>query len=119
VLHERSKKAIGHSVQSVSIYLHRPRYLTLQRFGAAFPARNSRTTDNEVIANLATFVFKYRPIGKLPFPSQSDYLPRAEVTAAPTEVVDPTADDDDAAEIKQLEASRRVLCYRSINILYQ
>ncbi|KAJ7787744.1 hypothetical protein B0H14DRAFT_2399206 [Mycena olivaceomarginata] len=45
VLHERSKKAIGHSVQ----------------FGAVYPARNSKSDPIDVIANLATFVFKYRP----------------------------------------------------------
>ncbi|KAJ7224860.1 hypothetical protein B0H12DRAFT_285157 [Mycena haematopus] len=47
VLHERSKKAIGHSVQ----------------FGAEFPAHNSKSHPIEVIGELGTFVFRYRPIG--------------------------------------------------------
>ncbi|KAJ7787742.1 hypothetical protein B0H14DRAFT_3163049 [Mycena olivaceomarginata] len=41
---------------------------------------------------------------------------RPEAAATPTEVVDLTADDDDAVEIKQLEASRRVLRCRSARL---
>ncbi|KAJ7157599.1 hypothetical protein C8R43DRAFT_997099 [Mycena crocata] len=47
ILHERSKKAISHSVQ----------------FGAEFGGFiNSRRIRSEVIKELATFVFKYRPL---------------------------------------------------------
>ncbi|KAJ7722255.1 hypothetical protein B0H14DRAFT_3006632 [Mycena olivaceomarginata] len=98
VLHERSKKAIGHSVQ----------------FGAVYPARNSKSDPIDVIANLATFVFKYRPIELLRAQGIAPPEVRPEAAATPTEVVDLTADDDDAVEIKQLEARLRVLKKKSV-----
>ncbi|KAJ7340692.1 hypothetical protein DFH08DRAFT_811889 [Mycena albidolilacea] len=51
-------------------------------------------------------------------PAGSGYrASRSQATAAaPTEVMDLTADDDDAAEIRQLEASRRVLRCRSVRL---
>ncbi|KAJ7817754.1 hypothetical protein B0H14DRAFT_3148160 [Mycena olivaceomarginata] len=89
VMHERSKKALG--------------------FGAPYPARNSQADPIQVIADLATFVFKYRPIDTELLRAQGIVPPevRPQPAAVPTEVVDLTVDDDDAAEIRQLEESRR------------
>ncbi|KAJ7340696.1 hypothetical protein DFH08DRAFT_244139 [Mycena albidolilacea] len=98
VLHERSKKAMGHSVQ----------------FGAAYPAINSQADPIEVIAELATFVFKYRPIELLR--AQGIAPPEIRPAAAPIEVVDLTVDDDDASEIKQLEARLPVLKKKGVKV---
>ncbi|KAJ7787737.1 hypothetical protein B0H14DRAFT_2952142 [Mycena olivaceomarginata] len=100
VLHERSKKAMGHSVQ----------------FGAAYPAINSQADPIEVIAELATFVFKYRPLELLRAQGIAPPEIRPEAAAAPIEVVDLTVDDDDASEIKQLEARLPVLKKKGVKI---
>ncbi|KAJ6512581.1 hypothetical protein C8R45DRAFT_1087730 [Mycena sanguinolenta] len=93
VLHERSKKAIGHSVQ----------------FGAEFPAVNAKS-EIEVVQKLATFVFKYRPIELLRAQGIAPLAAKPAPAASSTEVLDLTLDDDEA-EIKKLEASfRRILC---------
>ncbi|KAJ7817757.1 hypothetical protein B0H14DRAFT_2841611 [Mycena olivaceomarginata] len=100
VLHERSKKAMGHSVQ----------------FGAAYPAINSQADPIEVIAELATFVFKYRPLELLRAQGIAPPEIRPEAAAAPIEVVDLTVDDDDASEIKQLEARLPVLKKKGVKV---
>ncbi|KAJ7157604.1 hypothetical protein C8R43DRAFT_403314 [Mycena crocata] len=96
VLHERSKKAIGHSVQFGEQYSsHRP----------------SRITEIVVKKKLVIFVFKYRPIGLLRAQGIAPPEVRDERAASPADVLDVTtiSDDDeenvdDAAEIKKLEA---------------
>ncbi|KAF8139411.1 hypothetical protein K438DRAFT_2030577 [Mycena galopus ATCC 62051] len=90
VLHEQSKKAIGHSVQ----------------FGAEFAAYNRQTSTIEVLRELATFVFKYRPIELLRAQGIVPPVVRPQPAASSTEVVDLTMDDDESAEIAILEASR-------------
>ncbi|KAJ7882299.1 hypothetical protein B0H13DRAFT_1721485 [Mycena leptocephala] len=94
VLHERSKKAMGHSVQ----------------FGAEYLENNTRTGPIEVINELATFVFKYRPIEILRAQGIAPPEVRPDAAASSSvEVVDLTLDDDDAGEIQKLEAQLRVL----------
>ncbi|KAJ6512569.1 hypothetical protein C8R45DRAFT_323536 [Mycena sanguinolenta] len=91
VLHERSKKAIGHSVQ----------------FGAEFPAVSTKS-EIEVVQKLATFVFKYRPIELLRAQGIAPLAAKPAPAASSTEVLDLTLDDDEA-EIKKLEKRLRVL----------
>ncbi|KAJ7789291.1 hypothetical protein B0H14DRAFT_3891957 [Mycena olivaceomarginata] len=95
VLHERSKKAMGHSVQ----------------FGAEYRARNHRLEPPVVVRDLATFVFRYRPIELLMAQGIAPPVvrPQPAASSADHEVVDLTVDDDDdnkaaASEIKKLEA---------------
>ncbi|KAJ6482230.1 hypothetical protein DFH09DRAFT_1292323 [Mycena vulgaris] len=81
ILHERSKKAIGHSVHCL-----RP------------------------IEELVTFVFKYRPLGLLRAEVLAPPAPREERAVLPEDVLDldltmdVDEDDKDDAEIKKLEA---------------
>ncbi|KAJ6512604.1 hypothetical protein C8R45DRAFT_960863 [Mycena sanguinolenta] len=93
VLHERSKKAIGHSVQ----------------FGAEFPTVNGKAKRIEIIREIATFVFKYRPIELLRAQGIAPLLVRTAPAVSSAEVVDLTLDDDNVAEIKKLEARLRAL----------
>ncbi|KAJ7882296.1 hypothetical protein B0H13DRAFT_928827 [Mycena leptocephala] len=94
VLHERSKKAMGHSVQ----------------FGAEYLGNNTQANPIEVINELATFVFKYRPIEILRAQGIAPPEVRPDAAASSSvEVVDLTLDDDDAGEIQKLEAQLRVL----------
>ncbi|KAK7006219.1 hypothetical protein R3P38DRAFT_1704009 [Favolaschia claudopus] len=90
ILHERSKKAIGHTVQ----------------FGAEFMKRNAPGVPHDVVKYLATFVFKYRPIDLLRAEGIAPPIIRSQpyASARSDEVLDLTLDDDDAAEIKRLEA---------------
>ncbi|KAJ7679275.1 hypothetical protein DFH06DRAFT_1166209 [Mycena polygramma] len=91
-LHERSKKAMGHSV----------------KFGAEFTQRTPMAPPIRVVKDLATFVFKYRPIEILR--AQAIAPPEVRPAAASNaEVVDLTLDDDDTAEIHKLEARLRAL----------
>ncbi|KAJ7253420.1 hypothetical protein C8J57DRAFT_1348050 [Mycena rebaudengoi] len=93
ILHERSKKAIGHTVQ----------------FGTAFPSGSNKSRRTDIIKKLGTFVFKYRPIDLLR--AEGIAPPEARVgdkrPASPTDILDLTLvdeDDVDVNEIKQLEA---------------
>ncbi|KAJ6514736.1 hypothetical protein DFH09DRAFT_1196167 [Mycena vulgaris] len=92
ILHERSKKAIGHSVQ----------------FGPEFRSRQNRRGCSKPIADLVTFVFKYRPIGLLRAEGIAPLLTREERTIPPEDVLDLTMDmdeeDEEDAEIEKLEA---------------
>ncbi|KAJ6561710.1 hypothetical protein B0H19DRAFT_86584 [Mycena capillaripes] len=93
VLHERSKKAMGHSV----------------RFGAEFFSANSQSDPVEVLEDLATFIFKYRPIDILRAQGIAPPVVSAKPVASSTGVVDLTLDDDDATKIRKLEARLRIL----------
>ncbi|KAJ6561704.1 hypothetical protein B0H19DRAFT_1026509, partial [Mycena capillaripes] len=107
ILHERSKKAIDHCVQ----------------FGPEFHTENNTIQNWRFIKTLATFRFKYRPIGIIsviflfPIFTLNPELLRAEGIAplapqeravTPTEVVDLSMDvkeeNADKAEIKRLQA---------------
>ncbi|KAJ7041786.1 hypothetical protein C8F04DRAFT_1078707 [Mycena alexandri] len=101
-LHERSKKAMGHSVQ----------------FGAEFKSHNSTSAPVEIIKILATFVFKYRPLEILRAEGIAPPAVRREPAAAPVEVLDLTLDDepDNAAEIKKLETRLRELKGKGVRI---
>ncbi|KAJ7340710.1 hypothetical protein DFH08DRAFT_875083 [Mycena albidolilacea] len=85
ILHERSKKAIGHSVQfgpEYRIHVHEKR----------------RTT---VIRTLATLVFRYRPLELLRAEGIAPPAERAapqERAATPSDVLDLTTDVDDETE---------------------
>ncbi|KAJ7447093.1 hypothetical protein B0H11DRAFT_2290265 [Mycena galericulata] len=95
-IHERSKKAIGHSVQ----------------YGAEFRRENRLTRSEKTIELLVTFVFRYRPIELLRaegiVPPESR---RNRVVSPSAEILDLTMDDDDekAAEIERLEARLNAL----------
>ncbi|KAJ7683637.1 hypothetical protein B0H17DRAFT_1073664 [Mycena rosella] len=107
-LHERSKKAMGHSVQSDLFRLratHSCSPFPCSRFGPEFRQQNRRC-HSEHIEQLVTFVFKYRPIGLLRAEGIAPPAPRQERAATPTDILDLTmdADTDDDTEIKQLEA---------------
>ncbi|KAF8176251.1 hypothetical protein K438DRAFT_82076 [Mycena galopus ATCC 62051] len=88
VLHERSKKAIGHSVQ----------------FGPEFQKNNNITVRSKIIKCLATMVFRYRPIDLL---RAEGIVPKERATPTTIDVLDLTMDLDEAetdrAEIKKLE----------------
>ncbi|KAF7374287.1 hypothetical protein MSAN_00311900 [Mycena sanguinolenta] len=100
VLHERSKKAIGHSVQ----------------FGAEFPAVN-RKAKHTVLQELATFIFKYRPIELLRAQGIAPPEVRPTPAASSAEVLDLTLDDDDdKAEIQKVEARLRVLKKKDVKV---
>ncbi|KAJ7483537.1 hypothetical protein FB451DRAFT_107859 [Mycena latifolia] len=92
ILHERSKKSIGHTIQ----------------FGPAFHSRNRLKKSGGLIKELVTFIFKYRPIELLRAEGIAPPAPREERAVTPVDVLDLTMDvdtDDDAdAEIKKLEA---------------
>ncbi|KAJ7759402.1 hypothetical protein DFH07DRAFT_741148 [Mycena maculata] len=90
ILHERSKKAIGHSV----------------KFGAEYEARLNRKINTHLVQELVTFVFKYRPIELLRAQGIAPPAAREERAVSPTNVLDLTMDvdeDDDAAEIRKLQ----------------
>ncbi|KAJ6561705.1 hypothetical protein B0H19DRAFT_1142364 [Mycena capillaripes] len=92
IVHERSKKAIGHSVQ----------------FGPEFYANNSgERNHSKKIKTLATFIFKYHPIELLRARGIVPPEVREERAAAPADVLDLTMDvdeeDAEEAEIKKLE----------------
>ncbi|KAJ6561712.1 hypothetical protein B0H19DRAFT_1142389 [Mycena capillaripes] len=100
ILHEQSKKAMGHSVQ----------------FGPEFYANNSyQLNRSKTIKTLATFIFKYRPIELLRAQGIAPPEVRKVRAAAPTDVLDLTmdVDEEDAkeTEIKKLEG-------HNLNILY-
>ncbi|KAJ7157601.1 hypothetical protein C8R43DRAFT_403295 [Mycena crocata] len=95
ILHERSKKAIGHTVQ----------------FGAEYERNNSKSfTQSRVIQKLVTFVFKYRPIGLLMAQGIAPLQATAEPRVSQADDIDLTLvgdegeADEDYAEIKKLEA---------------
>ncbi|KAJ6620045.1 hypothetical protein B0H10DRAFT_1912336 [Mycena sp. CBHHK59/15] len=95
VLHERSKKVIGHSVQ----------------FGAEFQTRPNSQIKSILVAQLVTFVFKYRPIGLL----RAEGIAPPEVgqkrRASDSVDLDLTLVDneDEEDEIKRLEARLNLL----------
>ncbi|KAJ6459462.1 hypothetical protein C8R47DRAFT_1162047 [Mycena vitilis] len=98
-LHERSKKAMGHSV----------------KFGAEFAKTNTKGPPVKVVKELATFVFKYRPIEIL----RAQGIAPPEVRRAVSsdaEVLDLTLDDDDITEIRRLEARLRVLNKKAVKV---
>ncbi|KAJ7222911.1 hypothetical protein C8J57DRAFT_1198238 [Mycena rebaudengoi] len=100
ILHERAKKAIGHSIQ----------------FGAEFNKHNgsnntSRNYKTKRVRLLATFIFKYRPIDLLraegiapPEARVGDKRPASPTDSQDLTLVDEDNDGGDANEIKQLEA---------------
>ncbi|KAJ7222923.1 hypothetical protein C8J57DRAFT_1198248 [Mycena rebaudengoi] len=96
ILHEQSKKVIGHSVQ----------------FGAEYQSHNNRYVgfQPEKTRHLVTFVFKYRPIGLLRAEGIAPPLARVgdKRPASPTDILDRTLvdenNDEEGVEIKQLEA---------------
>ncbi|KAF7337066.1 hypothetical protein MVEN_02143800 [Mycena venus] len=93
ILHERSKKAMGHSVQFGPEFYHQNR----------FSAGKSKT-----IKSLATLVFRYRPLELLRAEGIAPPAVRPARAAIPdpTDVVDLTMDvddDNDEVEMKQLE----------------
>ncbi|KAJ6514738.1 hypothetical protein DFH09DRAFT_1288004 [Mycena vulgaris] len=94
ILHEQSKKAMGHSVQ----------------FGAEFSSNKKRLVPEEVIEKLVTFVFKYRPIDLLR--AQGTAPPETRKRRNTSDIVDLTIDDDErdeAAKIERPEARLGVL----------
>ncbi|KAJ6561713.1 hypothetical protein B0H19DRAFT_1375061 [Mycena capillaripes] len=98
ILHERSKKAIGHSVQ----------------FGPEFHTRkHSVKWHSQDIKTLATFSFKYRPIELLRAQGIAPPGVREERAATPTDILDLTMDvddeDTDEAKIKELEIQLQAL----------
>ncbi|KAK7006228.1 hypothetical protein R3P38DRAFT_3037422 [Favolaschia claudopus] len=88
VLHERSKKAMGHSVQ----------------FGPEYYRMNYRLESTRV-KTLATLIFRYRPIGLLRAegiaPPEPGQIPN-DVSDLTMDVEDADAEDEDA-QIKKLE----------------
>ncbi|KAJ7040192.1 hypothetical protein C8F04DRAFT_1084238 [Mycena alexandri] len=108
ILHEHSKKGIGHSIQ----------------FGPEFHRQNpSKMTASHTIQSMARFNFKYRPIGTIRSNIRRLRLlraegitppaPREERAATPPDVVDLSmeVDEDDAeeAEIKKLKMKLEAL----------
>ncbi|KAJ7015824.1 hypothetical protein C8F04DRAFT_1364360 [Mycena alexandri] len=99
ILHERSKKGMGHSIQ----------------FGPEFHRQNnpSKMTASHTIQSMARFNFKYRPIELLRAEGIAPLAPREERAATPPNVVDLSmeVDEDDAeeAEIKKLEMKLEAL----------
>ncbi|KAJ7759439.1 hypothetical protein DFH07DRAFT_772253 [Mycena maculata] len=109
ILNERSKKAIGHSVQ----------------LGPEFQSRRNTSIETHLVEELVIFVFKYRPIGILHAIFQQVFLTcvtellRAEGIAPPAakeeravfpmKIVDLTMDaeedDEHDAEIRKLEVN--------------
>ncbi|KAJ7679271.1 hypothetical protein DFH06DRAFT_507865 [Mycena polygramma] len=99
ILHERSKKALGHSVQLGPEY-----------------HRNSHTTSlpSQTIETLATLTFKYRPIELLRAQGIAPPLVRDVGATIPTDILDLTTDvdsegDDEDTEIKKLQARLEAL----------
>ncbi|KAJ7486393.1 hypothetical protein B0H11DRAFT_1913674 [Mycena galericulata] len=93
ILHEKSKKAVGHSVQ----------------FGAEYQTNSLNTvTKTCLVKELVTFVFKYRPIELLQAEGIAPPPVREKRAVSPTDVLDLTLDvdedDEDEAKIKKLEA---------------
>ncbi|KAJ7614139.1 hypothetical protein FB45DRAFT_262539 [Roridomyces roridus] len=95
ILHEKSKKAVGHAVQ----------------FGAEFQSKLNTHLKTTTVQKLVTFVFKYRPIellqaeGFAPPPIRTERAP-------PMDILDLTMDtdeDDAKVELRQLEARVGVL----------
>ncbi|KAJ7883960.1 hypothetical protein B0H13DRAFT_2667072 [Mycena leptocephala] len=97
ILHERSKKAMGHSVQ----------------FGPEFHRQNPPKLSTTHIRTLVTFTFKYRPIELLRAEGIAPPAPRAQRAVTPTDVVDLSMDvdedDGDDAEIRKLETRLNAL----------
>ncbi|KAJ7340702.1 hypothetical protein DFH08DRAFT_244212 [Mycena albidolilacea] len=96
ILHERSKKAIGHSVQ----------------FGPEYHKQNRARKASPTIKTLATLVFRYRPLELLRAEGIAPPAERAapqERAATPSDVLDLTMDVDDEpedpeeAQIKKLQ----------------
>ncbi|KAJ6514732.1 hypothetical protein DFH09DRAFT_1049034 [Mycena vulgaris] len=87
ILHEQSKKAMGHSVQ----------------FGAEFSSNKKRLVPEEVIEKLVTFVFKYRPIDLLR--AQGTAPPETRKRRVTSDIVDLTIDDDETDEAAKIEKS--------------
>ncbi|KAJ7441966.1 hypothetical protein B0H11DRAFT_500032 [Mycena galericulata] len=90
ILHEKSKKAVGHSVQ----------------FGAEYQTGLNRKANTYLVKNLVTFVFKYRPIELLQAQGIAPPPVINKRAVSPTDVLglDVDDDDDEEAEIKKLEA---------------
>ncbi|KAJ7111889.1 hypothetical protein C8R44DRAFT_798872 [Mycena epipterygia] len=108
VLHERSKKAMGHSVQ----------------FGAEFRTTNTQCSRGKIIKHLATFVFKYRPIEILRAQSIAPPVIREERVISAEDIVDLTMEDDvpdvsDADEIRKLEARLRELKNKGVKVKHE
>ncbi|KAJ7500214.1 hypothetical protein B0H11DRAFT_1996658, partial [Mycena galericulata] len=98
ILHEKSKKAVGHSVQ----------------FGAEYQTNSLNTvTKTCLVKELVTFVFKYRPIELLQAEGIAPPPVREKRAVSPTDVLDLTLDvdedDEDEAKIKKLEVNANVL----------
>ncbi|KAJ7081891.1 hypothetical protein B0H15DRAFT_449787 [Mycena belliarum] len=109
IFHERSKKAMGHSVQ----------------FGQEFNSGLNKHRPTEFLEKLGTLTFKYRPIELLRAEGIAPPAPKRQRAATPEDVLDLTMDvatdedgDDDEAKIRKLEAQlgalknkkRRVKC---------
>ncbi|KAJ7111887.1 hypothetical protein C8R44DRAFT_798869 [Mycena epipterygia] len=86
VLHERSKKAMGHSVQ----------------FGAEFPTTNARRNRGAIIGHLATFIFKYRPIEILRAQGIAPPEVRKDRVVSATDILDLTVDDDETTKTEEI-----------------
>ncbi|KAJ6459459.1 hypothetical protein C8R47DRAFT_139628 [Mycena vitilis] len=99
ILHERSKKAMGHSVQ----------------LGPEYHANNNTTRlTSQTIKTLATLTFRYRPIELLRAQGIAPPLVRDVATTIPTDILDLTMDvdsegDDEDTEIKKLQARLEAL----------
>ncbi|KAF7337067.1 hypothetical protein MVEN_02143900 [Mycena venus] len=89
VVHERSKKAIGHSVQ----------------FGPEFYCRNSQAS-SLTIKELATLVFRYRPIDLLRAQGIAPPAVRPARAATTTDVIDLSMDVDDEEETDETEIKK-------------
>ncbi|KAJ7767225.1 hypothetical protein B0H16DRAFT_1521342 [Mycena metata] len=90
ILHERSKKGMGHSIQ----------------FGPEYHRLNaSKMIASHTVKSVARFSFKYRPIELLRAEGIAPPAPREERAATPPDVVDLSmdVDEDEEAEIKKLE----------------
>ncbi|KAJ7614155.1 hypothetical protein FB45DRAFT_938121 [Roridomyces roridus] len=92
MLHERTKKAVGHSVQ----------------FGAEFASsKPNKSFSTRVVQELVTFVFRYRPMDLLQAEGIAPPPVKKELASSSEDVLDLTVYDDDEAdeaEIQKLEA---------------
>ncbi|KAF8193209.1 hypothetical protein K438DRAFT_2017799 [Mycena galopus ATCC 62051] len=90
MLHERSKKAVGHSVQ----------------FGGDMRSYRNTKRGSVIVEELVNFVFKYRPIELLQAQGIAPPAQRQERAVLPSDLLDLTVDaeDDEEAEIEELEA---------------
>ncbi|KAJ7195647.1 hypothetical protein GGX14DRAFT_474608 [Mycena pura] len=100
-LHERSKKALGHSI----------------KLGAEFKSKRNRMIQDRPIKTFVNFTFKYRPIELLRAEGIAPPEQAQARTASSSEILDLTLDTDDegdmAAEIERLEARVLALKERS------